>query len=105
MHLYKCSFWENQGSNIWEHTILTCNQIYPIFFANKSNIFSYLEILPPCALWSNLGEEVVEKKGLGIGVLDGVDDYGHVLAVYTRFWEENCVGTEREGVFAPRLFL
>ena len=54
VNCYKCWFWGNQGNNIWEHTILTCNHIYPIFFANMSNILSYLEILRPCALSSNL---------------------------------------------------
>ena len=79
--------------------------MYPIFFANESNILSYLEILPPCALSSNLGEEMANKEGLEIGVLAGVDGYGHFLVVYTRFWEEDGVGTKREGVFTPRQFL
>jgi hypothetical protein len=56
---------------IYEHTILTCNHIYLILFANKSNILSYLEILPPCALSSNLGEEMAYKEDLGVGVLAG----------------------------------
>ena len=59
--------------------------MYPIFFVNKSNSLSYLEILPPCALSSNLGEEMADKEGLGIGVFVGMDDYGHFLVVYTRF--------------------
>ena len=33
-----------------------------------SQIFFFLEILPPCALSSNLGEEMANKEGLGVGV-------------------------------------
>jgi hypothetical protein len=40
-----------------------------IFFANKSNILSCLEILLYCALSSTLGEEMEDKEGLGVGVL------------------------------------
>ena len=39
----------------------------PYFFANKS-IFFFMEILPPCALSSNLEEEMANKEGLGVGV-------------------------------------
>ena len=59
--------------------------MYPIFSANKSYIVSYLEILSPCALSSNLGEEMANIEDLRIGLLAGVDDYGHFLVVYTRF--------------------
>ena len=34
-----------------------------------------------------------------------MDDYGHFLAIYIRFGEEDSVGTQREGVFAPKYFL
>ena len=35
---------------------------------SASQIFFFLEILPPCALSSNLGEEMANKEGLGVGV-------------------------------------
>ena len=45
---------------------------------------------------------MADIEGLGIRVLAGMDAYGHFLLVYTRFWEEDGIGTKREGVFAPR---
>ncbi len=33
-----------------------------------SQILFFMEILPPCALSSNLGEEMANKEGLGVGV-------------------------------------
>jgi hypothetical protein len=37
----------------------------------KSNILFVLEILPPCALSSNMGEEMADREGLRVGVLVG----------------------------------
>ena len=60
-----------------------------------SQIFSFIrDPSSLCTFTSNLREEMADKEGLGVGVFAGVDDYRYFLAVYTRFWEEDGVGTE-----------
>ena len=37
-------------------------------YSLRTSQFFLIEILPPCAFSSNLGEEMANKEGLGVGV-------------------------------------